>query len=199
MAERPFEPGGYYHVGTRGNFGQPLFETPADHEIYLKRYARIAAKYKWTTLDWCLLWNHSHFLVKLSDDGLSSGMRELNSWIARRLNAIREQTGKGHAFRHRFSAEHITTDGYLLEVTRYIPLNPPRAGQCERPEDWHWGGFRANLGLEYPRPFHSTRALLSVYADKPDIARRRYLEFVRAGQVSDGHDLSSNDGVKSAT
>jgi REP element-mobilizing transposase RayT len=170
VTERPFEPGGYYHVGTRGNFGEPLFETPADHEIYLKRYARVATKYKWTTLDWCLLWNHSHFLVKLDDQGLSSGMQELNSWIARRLNAIHDQTGKGHAFRHRFSAEHVTTDG-----------------------------FRANLGLEYPRPFHSTRALLTLFANKPDIARRRYLEWVRAGHVSDGHDPSSNVGVTSAT
>jgi REP element-mobilizing transposase RayT len=199
MAERAFDPGHYYHVGTRGNFGEPLFETPDDHEVYLKRYARVAAKYGWTTLDWCLLWNHTHFLVKLSDHGLTQGMRELNTWIARRLNAIHDQTGKGHVFRHRFSAKHVDTDGYLLEVSRYIPLNPLRAGQCERPEDWRWGGFRANLGLEYPRPFHSPPELLGLFADNPANARERYLEFVRDGQASDSHDPSSNNGVQRAT
>jgi putative transposase len=199
MAERPFDPGHYYHVGTRGNFGLPLFETPDDHEIYLKRYARVAAKYGWTTLDWCLLWNHTHFVVKLADQGLTQGMRELNTWISRRLNAMHDQTGKGHVFRHRFSAEHIDTDGYLLEVCRYIPLNPPRAGQCALPEDWHWGGFRANLGLEYPQPFHSPRELLCLFADKPAIARDRYLNFVREGHASDSHDPSSNNGVQRAT
>jgi putative transposase len=181
MAERPFEPGGYYHLGTRGNFGQPLFEDTALHEVYLRRYSRIALKYGWTTLDWCLLWNHTHFLVRLGDQGLSAGMRELNSWFSRRLNAIHEQTGKGHVFRHRFSAEHAEDDAHLLEICRYVPLNPPRAGQCQRPEDWRWSGYRANIGLEYPRPFHSPGELLRIFDDKPVRARQRYRDWVAAG------------------
>jgi hypothetical protein len=108
-------------------------------------------------------------------------MQELNSWFARRLNLIHEQTGKGHAFRHRFSAEHAEDEAHLLEVCRYIPLNPLRAGQCERPDEWRWGGYRANIGLEYPRPFHSPGQLLRVFGGKPEAARRRYREWVAAG------------------
>ena len=199
MTERPFEPGGYYHVGTRGNFGEPLFESPELHEIYLKRYGIVARKYGWTTLDWCLLWNHTHFLVRLSDHGLSAGMRELNTWFSRRLNLIHGQTGKGHAFKHRFSAEHAKTDAHLRNVCHYIPLNPVEAGQCKQPDDWHWGGFRATVGLEYPRPFHSPSELLRLFADEPTAARRRYRDFVREWQASNGPDPSSNDGVSAAT
>ena len=199
MAERPFEPGGFYHLGTRGNFGEPLFELPAHHELYLRRYARVAHKYGWTTLDWCLLWNHTHFLVRLGDHGLSNGMRELNTWFSRRLNLIHGQTGKGHVFRHRFSAKYIDSDAYLHDVCQYIPLNPVRAERCERPEDWRWGGFRATIGLEYPRPFHSPGELLRLFADKPETARRRYRGFVHDWHVRDGLAPSSNNGVGSAT
>ena len=199
MSERPFEPGGYYHLGTSGNLGAPLFERPEYHDVYLKRYARVAFKYGWTTLDWCLLWNHTHFLVKLGDHGLTGGMRELNTWFSRRLNLIHGQTGKGHVFKHRFSAKHVDSDAYLRNVCHYIPLNPVEAGQCEQPEDWPWGGFRANIGLEHPRPFHSPHELLCLFADKPTVARRRYRAFVREWHVSGGPDPLSNDGVNVAT
>ena len=198
-AERPFEPRGYYHVGTRGNFGQPLFEKPEYHEIYLRVYNRVALKYGWTTLDWCLLWNHTHFLVRLGDCGLSHGMQELNASYSRRLNLINGLTGQGHNFRLRFNAEHIETDSHLFEVCRYIPLNPQRAGRCRRPADWQWGGFRANAGLDYPRPFHSTSDLLAIFADKPIVARKRYREWVREWRGSNGLDPSSNEGVQPAT
>jgi putative transposase len=199
MAERPFEPGGFYHLTSRGNLGEPLFEEPDHHELYLRRYARVSFKYGWTTLDWCLLWNHTHFLVRLGDKGLSDGMRELNTWFARRLNLIHGNTGKGHVFKHRFTAKHIDSEAYLFEVCRYIPLNPQRAGQCTRPDEWRWGGFRATVGLEYPRPFHSPGELLRIFGPRPSVARGRYREHVRDSRVPGGHDPSSNNGVKSPT
>jgi putative transposase len=199
MRERPFEPGGYYHVGSRGNLGRPLFENESHHELYLRAYARVALKYEWTTLDWCLLWNHTHFLVRLRDYGLSRGLRELNCWFARRLNLINGQTGQGHVFRHRFNAVHLASDGHLLEVCRYIPLNPPRADQCPRPEDWRWSGYRATLGIEHPRPFHSVAELLRLFGDTPGVARRRYREFVLERHVPGRHVTSSDEGFESVT
>jgi putative transposase len=152
MSERAFEPGGLYHVGVSGNLGQPLFEDAPLHELYLRLYGRVSRKYDWTTLDWCLMWNHAHFLVRLDETGLSHGMRELNGMFARRLNATRGLTGRGHAIRHRFFSSHIHSDAYLQKVCAYIPLNPCEAGLCATPEEWVWGGYRASLGLEYARP-----------------------------------------------
>lgn len=199
MPERPFEPGGYYHVGSRANFGEPIFGDARLNELYLSRFRIVATKYAWTTLDWTLLWNHTHFLIRVGESGLSRGMQELNSWFARRLNLIHGQTGKGHVFRHRFNATHLETDAHLLEVCRYIPLNAPRAEQCKRPEDWRWSGFRANVGLEHPRPFHAPSELLRLFGASPAKARRRYRDFVLSRLDPPGHAHSSNDGVETAT
>jgi REP element-mobilizing transposase RayT len=199
VSERAFEPGSYYHVGSRANFGHPIFSDARLNELYLDRYEIVAAKYDWTTLDWTLLWNHTHFLIRLGECGLSRGMQELNSWFARRLNLIHGQTGKGHVFRHRFHAAHLKTDAHLMEVCRYIPLNAPRADQCKRPEEWRWGGFRANVGLEHPRTFHAPNELLLLFGKTPPRARRHYRKHVRAGLDPGGHVSSSNDGGNSAT
>jgi REP element-mobilizing transposase RayT len=197
MSERAFEPGGLYHVGVSGNLGQPLFEDTRCHELYLRMYGRVSQKYHWQTLDWCLMWNHVHFLVRLQDSGLSHGMRELNGMFARRLNGMRGLTGKGHAIKHRFFSSHIDSDAYLQEVCRYIPLNPCEAALCATPDEWVWGGYRANVGLEYARAFHDVQALLELFGDTPAKARREYRRLVDEGLVTLGHGSTSNERVGS--
>src|SRR4051794_4576349 len=96
----PINPEGYYHVSTRGNFGQPLYQAWNEHELYLELYEKYAKKFDWTTLGWVLLWNHHHFLIKLKSGGLSEGMRAINHGFARRMNAVYGRTGKGHLVRH---------------------------------------------------------------------------------------------------
>ena len=174
----PIDPEGYYHVSTRGNFGMPLFDTPAAHELYLELYSRYAREFEWTTLAWCLLWNHHHFLVKLSDGGLSEGMRAINHGFSRRMNAVHGRTGTGHLVRHCFHAGPIESDAHFENVCRYIEQNAVEAKQCRRPQDWPWCGYAAALGLVRPRPFHDVRALLSHFGSRPGRARARYQRLV---------------------
>jgi REP element-mobilizing transposase RayT len=176
----PIEPEGYYHVSSRGNFGRVLFETADQHELYLALYARTAAKLGWVTLAWTLIWNHHHFLIKLTNGSLSEGMRVINHSFARRLNAIAGRTGAGHLVRHSFHAGLLETEAHLLATCRYIELNSLRALGVQ-PETWPWSGYRATLGLEHPRPFHDASKLLELFGPSPNVARRAYRRFVEDG------------------
>lgn len=201
MARRnpEIDPFGYYHVSSRGSYGRTLFGTPEQHKLYLKLYDRYSVKYGWRTLDWALMKNHHHFVIRLTRGGLSEGMRTLNSGFSRRIHAIEGETGQGHLVRHCFYAGPLTTESSVLEACRYVDLNAPRAGLCHAPEDWPWSGHRALVGLEPPLRFHYPADLLELLDRSPTRARATYREFVLAGLVSDGLDPSSEQGVGTAT
>ena len=194
----PIDPQGYYHVGSRGNYGRTLFRSPAEHELFLTLYARAARKYEWKTLAWTLMVNHYHFIVKLTQGGLSDGMRETNGQFSRRINAVDGMTGKGHLVRHAFFARELENDGDVLVAARYVDLNEPEALGI-LPEMSRWGGYRATVGLEPPRPFHDPTELLGIIHRQPEAARRAYRRFVHDGLAQNGQDPSPNQGYESRT
>ncbi len=179
---------------SQGNFDRPLFETPQAHELYLALYGRTAAKFGWITVAWTLLWNHHHFLIKLTDGGLSEGMRVINHSFSRRVNAMTGRTGRGHLFKHGFYAGPLESESHLLATCRYIDLNAVAARPSESLERWPWSGYRAALGLEHPRPFHHVSHLLELFGPTPNVARRSYRRFVEDGLVSAGRVPSPGDG-----
>jgi putative transposase len=189
----PINPTGYYHLSTRGNFGEQLFRSDGEHELYLGLYARSATQFGWTTLGWALLWNHVHFVVRLSDDGLSEGMRRVNHGFARRMNAAYGRTGKGHLVRHSFFANEMTTHEYLLGALRYVDRNALEAGLCERPEDWRWCGYAATIGLARPRPFHDVAATLRLLRASGAGARAAYAELVLGPFPGKGYDFAPDE------
>src|SRR5437899_11522443 len=81
----PIDPQGYYHAGSRGSYGRALFQSPGEHELFLELYERSARKYGWLTLAWTLVHNHHHFVIKLTDGGLSEGWREIHGSFSRRI------------------------------------------------------------------------------------------------------------------
>jgi putative transposase len=190
----PIDPQGYYHVSSRGNFGQPLFETHDEHELYLALYGRTAAKLGWITLAWTLLWNHHHFLIKLTDGGLSEGMRIINTSFSRRINAMNGRTGAGHLVRHSFYAGLLEHEAHLLATCRYIDLNAVAARPQQTLERWPWSGYRAAVGLEHPRPFHHVSSLLELFGPTPNAARQSYRRFVEDGLDPRRRVSSPGDG-----
>jgi len=156
----------------------PLFTTAAEHELYLALFERHALERAWSTLAWCLIWNHYHFVIRPNGDRLSDGMRAINHGFSRRINAIHGRTGTGHAVRHSFYAGEISSDEQLAITCRYVDLNSVEAGRCERPEDWGWSGYAATLGLAPPRRFHDPSDLLALFASDPRKARTAYRTFV---------------------
>lgn len=197
MARRhpEIDPYGYYHVSIRGSYGRPLFQTTAHHELYLRLYTRFGRKYGWRTLDWALMRNHHHFVIRLTRGCLSEGMRTLNSGFSRRIHAMEGQTGKGHLVRHCFYGGQLTSEASVVEACRYIDLNAPRAGLCHAPEDWPWSGHAALVGLGRPRDFHNPEDLLELLDRSPGRARASYRTFVLEGLASPGLDLTSEQGV----
>jgi REP element-mobilizing transposase RayT len=190
---KPIDPEGYYHIGSRGNYGQLLFRADYQCELFLELYARSSRKYDWETLEYVLMPNHHHFVIRLTKGGLSEGMRELHGGFSRRIHAIYGMTGQGHLVRHGFFARQLHTDGEVLVACRYVDRNVTTATGAA-PEMAGWSGYRATIGLEHPRPFHSPSALLSLVSNSPAKARTAYRAFVEDGLVLDGHVPSPNDG-----
>lgn len=189
---RVVDPFGLYHLNATGNFGRSLYEEELHREVFLRIYARVARDYSWVTLAYCLMTTHYHVLVRLTNAGLSEGMQQLNAGFSRRVNAIFERTGKGHLFKQRFHDEPVIDDAHLLEVARYVVLNPVMAGICATPDEWPWSSYRATAGVEFAPTFLSVDELLEHFGTRPGQARMAYRRFVQDGLVrwSDQGDRS---------
>ena len=172
----PINPEGYYHVGTRGTYGMPIFRDDRDRELFLALYRRISTKYEWITLTWALKRNHHHFAVKLTDGGLSEGMRELHGQYSRRLHAELGLTNLGHLVRHGFFAREAKTTDDVIDMCRYVDLNGYRGVRAAA--KWEWCGYLGTMGGEPPRPFHTPSALLELLDPNRLSARTKYAEHV---------------------
>jgi len=174
----PIDPEGFYHVGSRGTYGRTMFANLVEHEVFLLMYARIALKYGWRTLTWALMKNHHHFVIRLTDGGLSEGMRELNGGYSRWRHEIYGQTRMGHLVRHGFFARELPDDPGIIGACIYVDLNPAAKRISCRPRKADWSGYAATLGLCRARTFHSPNALLELLSLKPTEARARYRQLV---------------------
>lgn len=189
---RIIDPQGLYHVMSRGNYRRTIFP---DEDHFL-RWAfvldRVVGRRRWIVLDYCAMPNHHHLVVQLTDGGLSEGMRELNGCYSRWSNAIHGLTGTGHLVLNRFRHKQVDSDAYLMQLARYLPLNPVKPDLVEHPVEWAWSGYRACAGLAHPLPFHRPEALLKYFDDSPARARRLYRQHVLEGPDPDGLDLWSD-------
>ncbi len=177
---REIEPGGIYHVTSRGNNKAEVFLDEGDRLLFTDLLTRTAQRHEWHVFAHCLMTNHYHLVVRVRTGALSAGMCLLNGDFARKAN--RRHGRIGHVFNDRFSAVQIKRDSHLLEACRYVVLNPIRAGLCERPESWRWSSYRACAGLEYAPAFLAERELLALFGGRLDRARRGFCAFVAEGR-----------------
>jgi REP element-mobilizing transposase RayT len=168
-------PGGYYHVGTRGNDKRTIFEDDRDRELFMHILRRVAGRHEWLFSAYCLMGNHYHLLFQIGESGISRGMCELNTAYAVTSNARHRRTN--HLFGRRFWSELITTDAHLLQACRYVLQNPVRAGLCGNCEDWKWSSYRATIGLDSPPPFLALKDVLGVVAPGPTDQIGRFREY----------------------
>jgi putative transposase len=191
----PINDVGYYHIGTRGSYGRPLYRDDSEHELFLGRYGMTAAKYGWKTLAWALMWNHHHFLVRLVDGGLSDGMRSLHSNFSRSMNEKYGLTNQGHLVRQCFFASECLSLESIKRRARYIDLNPVKAGLCENAADWRWSSYAATMDRANIRPFHQPDELLSLLADDPHEARAIYGAYVLERHAQEELDPWTEQGL----
>lgn len=183
---RDVDPQGMYHAMSRGNFRGTVFLDDEHYLKYLSLLHRVAERRRWMILDWCLIPNHYHLVIQLTEGGLSEGMRELNGCFSRWSNLQTGRTGTGHVWKNRFRSLNVSREGHLWTIFRYIPLNPVAANLSKLPEDWPWCGYRATIGAEYPYRFHFPAELLRHFARNPSVALERYRKFVHEGLVRPG-------------
>jgi putative transposase len=173
---RQFEPGGIYHVTARGNRKQAIFLADDDRELFLSLFSRIAVRLSWRCHGYCLMPNHYHAVIELRDANLSRGLQFLNGGYAQAFNT-RHGT-HGHLFQGRFHAGIVERDGHLVELSRYLALNPVRAGLCRRPEQWPWSSYQATLGIRNPPVFLDVLRVLEFWATDPRRAMQIFERFV---------------------
>jgi REP element-mobilizing transposase RayT len=173
---REQEPGGIYHVTSRGNRRQPIFVADTDHLRFLAQLETVCTKATWTVHAYCLMPNHYHLVLEIDVPTLSSGLQQLNGSYAQEFN--RRHGFSGHLFQGRFHSAPVETDSHLLELARYVPLNPVRARLCDDPADWPWSSFRATLGMSRPAPFLAIDRVLGSFALDRRRARAAFRSFV---------------------
>jgi putative transposase len=172
-------PGAVYHVITRGNAQELIVRDDLDREAFFRTLARVIDRFGWLCHSYCLMDNHYHLVVETPQPNLSNGMRQLNGLHAQFFNARYNRCG--HVFQSRFRSLLVEKDSYLLSVSRYVVLNPLRAGICDRPEQWPWSSYRATAGLAAAPPFLTTDWLLAQFAPTRMAAQRRYRAYAAQG------------------
>lgn len=171
--------GALYHVTSRGDRREDIFEDDDERLTFLKVLAEVVERYNWLCHAYCLMSNHYHLVVETPDGNLSKGMRQLNGMYTQASNRRHKQVG--HLFQGRFKGILVDKDSYLLELSRYVVLNPVRAGMVKAPQEYEWSSYRAMVG-EAPGPrWLTTDGLLSQFGKRRSEARRRYSRFVHEG------------------
>jgi putative transposase len=148
---RPIVAGGMYHVFSRGNARAPIYLDDADYGTFLGQFEKVVERFEWRCHGFCLMPNHYHLLLETPEPNLPLGMHVLNLAYARYFNWRYDRVG--HVFQGPYRLRLIRTDAYLVELSRYIVLNPVRAHVVLDPGDWRWTSYRATAGLEQAPPY----------------------------------------------
>jgi REP element-mobilizing transposase RayT len=174
-------PGAVYHVMSRGNGRQPIFLGDEDRERFLDVLARVVRRFGWRLHAYCLMGNHYHLVLDTPEPNLSRGMRTLNGEATQESN--RRHLRCGHLFQGRFASVVVEKERHLLELCRYVVLNPVRARgmKVSAPEDWPWSSYRATAGLEAAPGWLHTEWLLRRFGGNRPSSREGYRAFVRQG------------------
>jgi putative transposase len=170
-------PGELFHVLARGNTRAPIFCDDEDRRSFLEILAGVVDTLGVACHSYCLMDNHFHLILQPNVASLSVGMQRLNGLFTQRFNRRHRRTG--HLFEGRFKSLLIDRDVYLLELARYVALNPVRAGMVSSPEAWPWSSYRALIGLESAPTFLTEAMVLRPRGDRVDReARKGFEDFV---------------------
>jgi putative transposase len=170
---------GLYHLTARANRRDKLFRAERDRVIFCDLVAKVSRPETFLVRGHCLMTTHYHLLVETQTAELSDAMRDLNGIYAKWFN--KEHGFRGHVFEKRFDAEGISSESHLLEVVRYVALNPVRAGLVSTPARWRWGSFAAVMGGVPAPSFLDVSWTLRLFSEDDGEARRQLSSFVSFG------------------
>jgi putative transposase len=170
-------PGALHHVFNRGNERKNIFRSDEDRSDFLALLIAERERCNWIIHDYALMDNHFHLVIETPEGNLSKGMQRLEGTYAQRFNKRHDRCG--HLFGGRFKSKLVEKESYLLELSRYVALNPVVAGMVDRPEDYAWSSYRAKAGYE-PAPAWLDMSGLDQFGSDRKAAEAEYRAFVAA-------------------
>ena len=168
--------GALYHITSRGNERKAIYQDEHDFHLFLQILGDVCEHYNWLIHAYCLMTNHYHLLLETPDANLSKGMRQLNGVFTQAINKKHHRVG--HLFQGRYKSILVDSDNYLLELNRYIVLNPVRAHMVAHPNEWPWSSYGYTIGPEEPPNWLAVDALLLQFSKQRKTALRKYQVFV---------------------
>ena len=171
--------GGLYHVTSRGDGREDIFLDDADRLAWLEIFAQTCKRFNWVCHAWCLMDNHYHVVIETIEGNLAQGMRHLNGVYTQTFNRTHKRVG--HVYQGRYKAIIVEKDNYLLELARYVVLNPLRAGMVKDIADWRWSSHGAMLGNQPAPEWLQTDWILGQFSPQRRRAINLHIDFVRAG------------------
>lgn len=172
-------PGAFYHITSRGNEKRDIFMDKSDHLRFLFYLKTAFTRYKAVIHVYCLMNNHYHLLLETPEGNLSSILHYINASYTTYFNKKRDRIG--HLFQGRFKSILVDKDSYALELSRYIHLNPVRAGCVIKPEDFEWSSFRDYISETKNSSWLNTKFILCYFNCGKQNNIKKYKEFVYEG------------------
>jgi putative transposase len=171
--------GALYHVTSRGDGREDIYFGDADRIAWLSVLAQCCERFNWRVHAWCQMSNHYHLLLETPEGNLSEGMRQLNGVYTQHVNRTHRRVG--HVFQGRYKAVLVERESHLLELARYVVLNPVRARMVSDAADWPWSSYGATVGKQPAPDWLEADALLHAFGRTKARAIAAYVDFVRAG------------------
>lgn len=171
-------PGAFYHVTSRGNEQKEIFKSMKDRNQFLHYLETAKERYGAVIHSYCLMDNHYHLLLETPRGNLSQVMRHINGAYTTYFNVKRKRFG--HLFQGRYKAILVDADDYAKELSRYIHLNPVRAGVVSRPEEYEWSSYCNYIGKR-TSAWVVTEFILGYFDKNISSGRKKYQQFTEDG------------------
>jgi len=182
-------PGAFYHVLARGNNKQEIFKDKQDYQAYIDRLKKYHKRYKFILYVYILMANHVHLLVETGMIPLSKIMQGIQQSYTAYFH--KKYDSVGHVFQGRYKSILCQRDNYLLELVRYIHLNPVRAGLMDTPEDFPWSSHQVYIGRLH-QAFIEKDFILNMFSEDEFIGETLYRQFIEDGLNKDYQDPFDN-------
>lgn len=171
-------PCAFYHITSRGNEQKVVFKSKRDREKFLEYLESATQRYDALIHAYCMMDNHYHLLLETPSANLPQIMRHINGAYTTYFNIKRKRSG--HLFQGRYKAILVEVDEYAKELSRYIHLNPVRAGMVDKPEAYQWSSYPYYIGKGKAPEWLHRAFVLGYFGEKESIAQKRYQRFVNA-------------------
>jgi putative transposase len=171
-------PSACYHVTSRGNERKAVFKSRRDRKKFLAYLASATERYGAVIHVYCLMDNHYHLLIETPLGNLSKIMQHINGAYTMYFNTKRKRSG--HLLQGRYKAILVEADEYAKELSRYIHLNPVRAGMETDPAAYEWSSCRYYTCKRKAPDWLQRDFILGYFGKRPAAAMKKYRDFILA-------------------